>query len=131
MVTVVDDIRQVERRAASHSRKDRLFYRVFLPLAVVVNLGLGVAILAGLGPAGWTGWLEVGTGAFCCLVAGWLAAAAWSKFYWNNAMARQVAVWRRIADAFFGWLEEAPVPAEALIRLRTSLDEVVPKPNPS
>ena len=126
----MDDIaRQVERR--SYSVRDLLFYRVFLPLAVFVNLGLGVVILAGLRPDGWTGALEVGTGAFCCMVAGWLAASAWSKSYWNNAMARQVAVWRRIADAFFGWLEEAPVPAESLTRLKSSLDEVVPKANPS
>lgn len=124
-----DIVRQVER-TGSYPLRDRLFYRVFLPLAVLANLGLGVVILGGLRPDGWTGWLEVGTGAFCCLVAGWLAAAAWSKSYWNNAMARQVAVWRRIADAFFGWLEDAPVPAEALTRLKTSLDEVVPNPNP-
>ena len=125
-----DIVRQVERRTGSYPLRDRLFYKVFLPLAVLANLGLGVAILGGLRPDGWTGWLEIGTGAFCCLVAGWLAAAAWSKSYWNNAMARQVAVWRRIADAFFGWLEDAPVPAEALTRLKTSLDEVVPNTNP-
>ena len=110
--------------------KDRWFYGVFLPLGVLANLGLGIVIIAGLHPSSWPGWLEVGTGAFCCMVAGWLAAAAWSKSYWNNAMARQVVVWRRIADAFFGWLEEAPLPAEALTRLKTSLDEAVPKPNP-
>lgn len=127
---VQDLVRNAERRSAI-SLRDRLFYRLFLPLAFFANLGLGVVVLAGLRPDGWPGWLEVGTGAFCCLVAGWLAAAAWSKSYWHNAMARQVAVWRRIADAFFGWLEEAPVPAEALTRLKTSLDEVVPKPNPS
>ena len=131
-VDVVRDMaRQVERRSGPYPLRDQLFYRVFLPLAVFVNLALGVVILLRLSPAGWTQWLEVGTGVFCCVVAGWLAAAAWSKFYWNNAMARQVAVWRRIADAFFGWLEEAPVPADALTRLKTSLDEVVPKTTPS
>lgn len=124
---LVDDIvRHVDPRSGSQRLRDRLFYRVFLPLGVLVNLGLGVFILAGLHPVGWTGGLEVATGAFCCVVAGWLAAAAWSKSYWNNAMARQVAVWRRIADAFFAWLEEAPLPAEALTRLKTSLDEAVP-----
>jgi hypothetical protein len=123
----VDDIvRQVDRRASTFQRRERLFYRVFLPLGVLANLGLAVVILNGLRPEGWLGWLEVGTGAFCCMVAGWLAAAAWSKSYWNNAMARQVATWRRIADAFFAWLEEAPLPAEALSRLKTSLDEAVP-----
>jgi hypothetical protein len=105
---------------------DRLFYRIFLPVAVTINLGLGIIILSGLGPYSWMGWLEIASGAFCCLVAGWLAAAAWSKSYWGKAMAHQVTVWRRIADAFFGWLEEAPLPADALRRLQSSLDEVVP-----
>ena len=104
-----------------------LFYGVFLPLAVGANLALGVWILRGLEPQGWIGWLQVGTGAFCCLVAGWLAAAAWSKSYWGNAMARQVAIWRRIADTFFAWLEDAPLPADAIHRLKRSLDEVVPE----
>jgi hypothetical protein len=102
----------------------RLFYQVFLPVAVAVNLGLGVAVLSNLRPDGWLGWLEVTSGAFCCVVAGWLAASAWSKSYWGSAMARQINVWRQIADAIFAWLEDAPLPAEALQRLKTSLDEV-------
>ncbi|TAN33889.1 hypothetical protein EPN29_04455 [bacterium] len=110
----------------SRKRSERLFYGVFIPLGVLANLGLGVMILTGLKPDSWSGWLQVGTGALCCLISGWLAAAAWSKSYWNNCMARQIAVWRRIADAFFAWLEEAPLPAEALYRLKSSLDEVVP-----
>jgi hypothetical protein len=124
-------VRPAGRRSGVYWLRDRLFYGVFLPLGVVANLALGVWILTGLQPANWTGWLEVGTGAFCCLVAGCVAAAAWSKSYWNNAMARQVAVWRRIADAFFAWLEDAPLPAEALTRLKTSLDEAVPNIDPS
>jgi hypothetical protein len=60
------------------------------------------------------------------MVAGWLAAAAWSKSYWTRTMRRQVAVWRQIADAFFAWLEEAPLPAEDLNRLKSSLDQVMP-----
>lgn len=103
----------------------RLFYRVFLPIAVALNLALGLVILGELQPNGWLGWLEVGTGAFCCLVAGWLAASAWSKSYWGAAMARQITAWRQIADAIFGWLEEAPLPADALLRLNRSLDEVM------
>jgi hypothetical protein len=106
--------------------RDTIFYRVFLPISVAANLALGVVILGGLEPRGWIGWLQVGTGAFCCLVAGWLAAAAWSKSYWGNTMARQVAMWHRITDTFFSWLEDAPLPAEALHRLKKSLDEVVP-----
>ncbi|HEY2597142.1 MAG TPA: hypothetical protein VGJ79_01540 [Candidatus Dormibacteraeota bacterium] len=105
---------------------ERLFYRLFLPVAVTANLVLGLIILSGLRPYFWTEWLEVATGAFCCIVAGGLAAAAWSKFYWGRAMAHQILVWRRIADAFFFWLEDAPLPAEALHRLQTSLDEAVP-----
>jgi hypothetical protein len=108
------------------SKRDTIFYRVFLPISVAANLALGVVIISGLEPQGWLGWLQVGSGAFCCLVAGWLAAAAWSKSYWANAMARQVATWRRISDAFFWWLEDVQVPAEALHRLQKSLDEVVP-----
>jgi hypothetical protein len=103
----------------------RFFYRVLVPIAVVVNLGLGVAVLSNLRPDGWLGWLEVVTGAFCCGVAGWLAASAWSKSYWGGAMARQITAWRQIADAIFAWLEEAPLPAEALQRLKASLDEAM------
>jgi hypothetical protein len=106
----------------------RLFYRVFLPIAVAVNLGLGLFILSELQPVGWLGLLEVGTGAFCCVVAGWLAAAAWSKSYWGGAMARQIAAWRQIADAIFAWLEEAPLPADALQPLQRSLEDVVQQP---
>jgi hypothetical protein len=105
---------------------DRFFYAFFLPTAVVANLILGLIVLRELAPVGWTGWLELATGAFCCIVAGWLAAAAWSKSYWGRAMARQVAVWHNIADAIFAWLEEAPLSADALHRLKTSLDEVTP-----
>ncbi len=106
--------------------RQRFFYGLFLPVGVLANLAFGVLILAGLHPQNWPGWLEVGTGALCCLIAGWLAAAAWSKTYWHRSMARQVATWRRIADAFFSWVEDAPVPAEALYSLRSSLEEAVP-----
>jgi hypothetical protein len=44
-------------------------------------------------------------------------------------MARQIAAWRLIADAIFVWLEEAPLPAEALQRLKASLDEVAHQTN--
>lgn len=114
------------RRRISPAGWESVFFRVFLPLGVVINLALGVFILSDLRPQGWSDWLQVGTGAFCCLVAGWLAAAAWSKAYWSKAMQRQVTVWRKIADTFFVWLEEAPLPADALTQLKTSLDEAVP-----
>jgi hypothetical protein len=106
----------------------RLFYQVFLPFAVATNLGLGIVILNELRPNGWLGNLEVGTGAFCCAVAGWLAASAWGKAYWGGAMARQVDAWRLMADAIFAWLEEAPLPTEALLRLQGSLEEAVQQP---
>jgi hypothetical protein len=123
-VTTGGDAMRPER--LPETARQRFFYGLFLPLGVLANLGLGVLILAGLRPQSWLGWLEVGTGALCCLIAGWLAAAAWSKTYWHRSMARQVATWRRIADTFFAWVEDVPVPAEALHRLKSSLEEAVP-----
>jgi hypothetical protein len=111
---------------ADKVERHQLFYGVFLPLGVLANLGLGLFILVGITPQTWPGWLQVGTGALCCVIAGWLAAAAWSKSYWHRNMTRQVATWGRIADAFFAWVEDAPVPAEALHSLRASLEEAVP-----
>jgi hypothetical protein len=115
-------------RRISPEARGQLFYRLFLPLGIVANLGLGIWVLSNVKPTMvWLDWLMVGTGAFCCMVAGWLAAAAWSKSYWNRTMVRQISVWRRISDTFFAWLEEAPLPPEALHRLKTSLDEAVPQ----
>ena len=119
--------RVVDDRRISPVAREQLFFRLFLPLGILANLGLGVWILADLNPHLWSDWLQLGTGAFCCMVAGWLAAAAWSKSYWSRTMVRQIAVWRRIADTFFAWLEEAPLPPEALHRLKSSLDEAVPQ----
>lgn len=108
------------------TKGQRLFYGLFLPVGVLANLALGIVILTGLNPATWSAWLQIATGALCCLIAGWLAAAAWSKFYWYRSMTRQVATWGRIADAFFAWVEEAPLPAESLHSLKSSLEEAVP-----
>src|SRR3984893_17853071 len=116
----------IRKPRISVTRGERLFYRVFLPLGVLANLILGLVLLIDLPPATWSGWLQIAIGAFCCVVAGWLAAAAWSKSYWNRAMTRQVTVWHQIADTFFDWLEDAPLPPEALHGLKTSLDKVVP-----
>ncbi len=113
------------------SRSKRLFYVIFLPIAFMANIGLGVVILSYLKPGDWLGWLEVATGAFCCVIAGVIAATAWSRSYWSRAMSRQIAVWREMADAIFGWMEDVPLPAEALQRLKRSLDEVVPSRGPS
>jgi hypothetical protein len=104
----------------------RVFFSVFLPLGAIANVGLGVFVLSGVRPDGELNWLQLGTGAICCMIAGWLAAIAWSKSYWHRSMARQVAVWRSIADALFIWVEELHVPVEALLRLRTSLEKAVP-----
>ena len=111
---------------ARENRTQRLFYSAFLPLGAAVNLTLGLIVLIGLKPEDEFGWLQLATGALCCMIAGWLAAVTWSHFYWNRSLARQVATWRKIADAFFAWVEDAPVPAEAVNRLKSSLDEVVP-----
>jgi hypothetical protein len=120
----------VADREARHervgTRRQRWFFGLFLPLGVLVNLALGLVILARLNPATWSDWLQVAVGALCCLIAGWLGASAWSQFYWNRSMVRQVATWRRIADAFFDWLEATPVPAESLRSLQASLEEAAP-----
>jgi len=99
---------------------------LFLPVAVAVNLGLGLLILSNLRPYDWMQWDELATGAFCCFVAGALAASAWSRSYWARVMSRQVAVWRQMADAIFRWVEEIQLPPESLQGLQNSLDEVVP-----
>src|SRR5215472_6551951 len=70
-------------------------------------------------------WLELGTGVFCCVIAGILLGAGWSKAYWSSAMERQVSAWRRIADAMFRWIEETPVPVDSLKTLQRSLDETI------
>ena len=108
------------------TKSKRLFYVLFLPIAVGLNLGLGLLILSNLRPADWVSWDELATGAFCCFVAGALAASGWSRSYWGRVIGRQVAVWRQMADAIFRWVEEVPLPAESLQRLKRSLDEVVP-----
>ena len=89
-LTGVDRIADTEKPPAN--RKLQFFYVVFLPLGALTNLGLGVLILTGLHSESPLGWLQISAGAFCCVVAGWLAAAAWSKSYWNRSMARQVAL---------------------------------------
>ena len=107
-----------------------VFYSVFLPLGSIANLVLGLIVLTGLKVQNDLSALELGTGAICCMIAGWLAATAWSRSYWNRTMARQVVLWRRIADAFFTWLEEAPLPADSLRNLQTSIDEVAAERRP-
>src|SRR5665213_2406494 len=105
--------RPVPAETPVHGRpSERIFYRLFLPIAVTANLVLGLIILSGLRPYFWTEWLEIATGAFCCLVAGGLAAAAWSKFYWGRSIAHQILLCRLILATFFTRLVEASLPAE-------------------
>lgn len=106
-------------------RKGGLFYRAFVPVAVMLNLGLGLMVLNALRPSGWLGDLEVITGAFCCSVAGWLAATAWMKSLWGGAMARQASAWMVMVDAILGWLEDTPLPSSALDRLQVTLDRAM------
>ena len=103
--------------------RDNRFFKVLLPLFVAANLGLGLLVLAQLGPHEWLQWMEVGSGAFCCAVAGWLAGSGWSKSYWGESMARQVFAWHRMVDAIFTWVEDLPVSAESVNRLRRTLDD--------
>jgi len=106
-------------------RRGIIFYRVVLAGVTLVNLGLGIFTLTGLRPSGLLEWMMLGTGALCCGIAGLLAGAGWSKAYWGSAMERQVTAWRRIVDTMFGWIEEAPVPADSLRTLKRSLDETL------
>jgi hypothetical protein len=98
---------------------------VLLPIGLVATSGLGLTLLNVLGLSGPSGWLRVGGGGLMCLMAGWIASAIWSRSYWHRSMARQVATWRRITDAIFGWVEDLPVSTEALNQLKVSLEEAV------
>jgi hypothetical protein len=40
-------------------------------------------------------------------------------------MERQVRTWHRVVDAMFGWIEEAPVSADSIHRLKRSLDKAI------
>lgn len=104
-------------------RRDALFYRILLPLLALTNLVLAALVATNLRPNGWLGWLAMGTAGFCCAVAGWLAASLWSKSFWAQVIARQVAAWRRMADTMLAWIEEMPISNESLDRLRKSLEE--------
>jgi hypothetical protein len=103
-------------------RREILFYRIVLPTLALANLALAGVIVRDL-PGGWLDWLEVGTAGFCCAVAGWLAASLWSKSYWAQVIAQQVAAWRRMADTILEWIEELPIPSESVARLKRSLEE--------
>ena len=107
----------------AESPTQRLLYCVGVPIATLADLSLGLLLLLGLGPPSWQSLLKVGTGALLCAAAGGLAAAAFSRSYWSRNMARQIALWRRISDAFFVWLEDVQLPAEALGSLQSALDE--------
>jgi hypothetical protein len=103
-------------------RREIVFYRIVLPTLALANLALAGIIVRDL-PGGWLDWLEVGTAGFCCAVAGWLAASLWSKSYWAQVIAQQVAAWRRMADTILEWIEELPIPSESVARLKRSLEE--------
>jgi hypothetical protein len=110
-------------------RSRETFFKVLLPLFVVVNIGLGVLVLAQLGPGKMPElqWLLIGAGAFCCTVGGWLAGSGWSKSYWGQNMARQVVAWQRIVDAIFAWIEDLPISPEAMNKLKHRLDDAMVK----
>jgi hypothetical protein len=110
--------------------RDARFFKVLLPLFAAANMILGLAVLSELGPHEWLQYLEIGTGAFCCAVAGWLAGSGWSKSYWGESMARQVFAWHRMVDAIFAWVEDLPISAESVNRLRRTLDDAMVKSQP-
>ena len=99
---------------------------VLRSLGLLAVLGLGLALLHDRVSPGLSGWLRICIGGSLCLSAGWIASTIWSRSYWNRSMARQIAVWRRITDAFFAWVEDLPVSTEALNDLKVSLEEAVP-----
>jgi hypothetical protein len=103
-----------------------LFYRVILPCCVLVNVVLGLYNLSYLKPQGTTGWAVLAGGAFSLILAGFLAGAWWSRTYWRSVMNRQVLTWRGVVDAVFGWIEETPVSADSLRRLKSSIDRSLP-----
>lgn len=104
-------------------RRELVLYRLVVPILAVANLVLAGVVVSNLQPTGWLDWLEVATAGFCCIVAGWLGASLWSKSYWAQVIARQVAAWRRMADTIFEWIEELPVSSDAVDRLKRSLEE--------
>ncbi|MBJ7599597.1 MAG: hypothetical protein DLM67_09750 [Candidatus Nephthysia bennettiae] len=106
-------------------RGGNILYWFILPGLTLGNLGVGLFLLTMLRPPVWVAGVELGAGALCCCVAGWLGGAAWTKSIWGSAMERQVRTWRRIVDAMFGWIEEAPVPADSIHTLKRSLDKAI------
>ena len=112
--------------AGGHSldrRKDLVYYRLVVPTLALANLVLAGVVVSNRQPGGWLDWLEVATAGFCCAVAGWLAASVWSKSYWAQVIARQVATWRRMADTILEWIEELPISNDAVDRLKRSLED--------
>jgi hypothetical protein len=108
------------------NRKHESFYRVLMPILIMVNLALGLFNLAlATQPSSWVAWALLAVGAFSCALAGWLAGAWWLRCYWNRAMTRQVELWRHVVEAIFGWTDEVPVPTDALLRLKRRIDRVL------
>ena len=100
-------------------------YLLILPGFTLGGLGVGLFLLTMFRPPVWVTGVELFAGAVCCCVAGWLGGSAWTKSIWGSAMERQVRTWRRIVDAMFGWIEEAPVPADSIHTLKRSLDKAI------
>jgi hypothetical protein len=106
--------------------KAALLYWGVLPILVGGNLGLGLLALSELRPnGGLPSLILLGTGAFCCVLAGAIGALGWSKSYWGAAMRRQLTVWRIVVDTVFAWMETLPLSVESMNQLKRSLDERV------
>ena len=104
-------------------RRDLYLYRLVVPMLGLTNLILAGVLISFVQPKGWLEWVDVATAGFCCAVGGWLAASLWSKSYWAQVIAKQVAVWRRMADTILEWIEELPISSDAVDRLKRSLEE--------
>lgn len=112
-------------RRARSARVDRVFYRAVLPSLIGVNLILGCFLLGLLRPGTWLQWLELGTGAFCCVLSGWLMGAWWSRHFWRSSIASQLSTWQRVIDELFAWIEELRVEPDDLSRLRRTVDRII------
>lgn len=121
------------RRPAPHlasphrdARDRELAYRLLIPLLAALNLVLGLLVLAlSHHASNWKAGILILSGGLLCAIGGWLAGAAWLRFYWHSRMERQMRLWAGVVDAVTGWEEEVGVPPGAALKLKQRLDRLV------